>query len=150
MFAEIAHVLRHAPATLALKRRVPQHELYDTLIARADAAGLAGRRADLVEGLRGNVVEIGCGTGAMFAHYRDVTVTAIEPDEEFAARARVAARSASISPERMTSISPERMTSISPERMTSISPERMTSIDRPTIRALRSRASAPSCCRSCR
>lgn len=92
MFAEIAHVLRHAPATLLLKRRLPQEELYATLIARADAAGLADKRRALVEGVRGHVLEIGCGTGAMFAHYRDgvTKVTAIEPDAAFSALARKA------------------------------------------------------------
>lgn len=97
MLAEIAHLLRHAPATLALKRRLPQHELYETLIARADAAGLDERRAALVEGLGGHVVEVGCGTGAMFRHYRGVErVTAIEPDVAFADRARAAARTAAV------------------------------------------------------
>jgi SAM-dependent methyltransferase len=92
MFAELAHVLRHAPATLLLKRRLPQEELYATLIARADAAGLADKRRALVDGVRGHVLEIGCGTGAMFAHYRDgvTKVTAIEPDPAFAALARKA------------------------------------------------------------
>lgn len=97
MLKELAHVLRHAPATLALKRRVPQDELYATLIARADEAGLADRRRALIAGLRGHVVEIGCGTGAMFPHYADATrVTAIEPDPAFAARARTAAAGARI------------------------------------------------------
>jgi SAM-dependent methyltransferase len=97
MLSEIAHLLRHAPATLALKRRVPQDELYATLIARADAAGLAQQRAALVEGLRGHVLEIGCGTGAMFDYYRDVEkVTAIEPDPAFAARGREATATARV------------------------------------------------------
>jgi SAM-dependent methyltransferase len=92
MIAELVHLFRHAPATLALKRRLPQDELYATLIARADAAGLAARRAQLVQGLRGHVLELGCGTGAMFPYYRDVDrVTAIEPDAAFAAHARTAA-----------------------------------------------------------
>lgn len=82
---------RHAPATLALKNRVPQAELYATLIERADAAGLSEWRARLVAGLSGRIVEIGCGTGSMFRHYRDVDVIGIEPDPEFAARARRAA-----------------------------------------------------------
>ena len=92
MLAELAHVLRHAPRTLLLKRRLPQEELYATLIARADAAGLADKRRALVAELRGHVLEIGCGTGAMFAHYRDgvTQVTAIEPDAAFAAVARKA------------------------------------------------------------
>ncbi len=97
MLAEVAHLLRHAPATLALKRRLPQDELYATLIARADEAGLGARRDQLVAGLHGHVAEVGCGTGAMFAHYRDVEhVTAMEPDAAFAARAREAARSARV------------------------------------------------------
>ncbi|MBS1124430.1 MAG: methyltransferase type 11 [Deltaproteobacteria bacterium] len=96
MLSELAHLCLHAPATLALKRRLPQDELYATLIARADAAGLSQRRAELVHGLRGHVVEIGCGTGSMFGHYRNVSVTAIEPDPAFAAHARVAARLAPV------------------------------------------------------
>jgi SAM-dependent methyltransferase len=92
VLAEILHLCRHAPATLALQRRLPQAELYATLIERADAAGLAARRAQLVAGLHGRVVEVGCGTGAMFQHYRDVEVIGIEPDATFAAHARSAAR----------------------------------------------------------
>jgi ubiquinone/menaquinone biosynthesis C-methylase UbiE len=97
MLAELAHVLRHAPATLALKRRLSQDDLYATLISRADAAGLAARRDHLVEGLHGHIAEIGCGTGAMFARYHDVEhVTAIEPDPAFAAHARRAALDARV------------------------------------------------------
>ena len=93
MLAELAHLIRHTPATLALMRKLPQAELYATLIARADAAGLAARRATLVAGLTGRVVEVGCGTGSMFPHYRGCEVIGIEPDPTFAAHARaVAAR----------------------------------------------------------
>jgi SAM-dependent methyltransferase len=92
VLAELAHVLRHAPATLALKRRVPQAELYATLAARMDAAGMAARRAALVADLHGEVVEVGCGTGAMFGHYAaDARVVAVEPEPTFAARARAVA-----------------------------------------------------------
>ncbi len=92
MLAEIAHVLRHAPATLAMKRRLSQAELYATLVTRMDAAGLAARRRELVAGLHGRVVEIGCGTGAMFPHYAtQLQVTAVEPDASFADKARAAA-----------------------------------------------------------
>ncbi len=96
MLAELAHLCRHAPATLALKRKLPQDELYATLIARADAAGLGERRSELVRDLRGRVVEVGCGTGSMFAHYREVEVTAIEPDPAFAVHARTAAARAPV------------------------------------------------------
>jgi len=91
MLAEILHLCRHAPGALALKRTLPQDALYAELIGRADRAGLADRRRALVADLRGHVVEVGCGTGAMFGHYEQATVTAIEPDEAFAARAREAA-----------------------------------------------------------
>jgi SAM-dependent methyltransferase len=86
---EIAHFLRHAPATAALKARVSQDELYENIMARADAAGFAEQRAALVRGLRGRVLEIGAGTGSMFPHYAgDVELTALEPDERFVARAQ--------------------------------------------------------------
>jgi SAM-dependent methyltransferase len=89
---ELLHFARHAPSTVALKLRSSQDELYDTLIHRADAAGLADRRAELARGLSGTVVEIGAGTGAMFPHYPpDTQVIAVEPDEAFAARARASA-----------------------------------------------------------
>jgi len=97
VLAELGHFVRHAPATLALMRRLPQAAFYATLIERADAAGLADRRAQLVRGLSGHVVEIGCGTGAMFRHYRgDVHVTAIEPDRGFAAEAEPAIAAAAV------------------------------------------------------
>jgi ubiquinone/menaquinone biosynthesis C-methylase UbiE len=89
MLREVAHFVRHAPATGALKRRVSQDELYETVMARADAAGLAEQRAALVRGLRGRVLEIGAGTGAMFPHYAsEVQLVALELDERFIARAR--------------------------------------------------------------
>ncbi len=94
MLRELAHFALHAPAVVALKLRVPHDTLYATLIARADQAGLAAQRDALVEDLRGDVVEIGCGTGAMFASYRgDARITGIEPGADFAARARDAAAS---------------------------------------------------------
>ncbi len=84
----LLHFLRHAPATLRLKRRLSQAELYDTLMDRADAAGLGAQRDALVTDLRGEVLEIGAGTGRMFPRYTgDARVTAIEPDSRFAARA---------------------------------------------------------------
>src|SRR5688572_31778372 len=87
MIREVFHFLRHAPATLKLKKGLSQAELYDTLMDRADAAGLGARRDALVEGLHGDVLEIGAGTGRMFRRYRaDARVTAIEPDPAFRER----------------------------------------------------------------
>jgi SAM-dependent methyltransferase len=97
MLRELGHFVRHAPATLRLKSKLPQDELYATLMSRADAAGLGDRRRALVSGLAGHVAEIGCGTGAMFVHYRDVDrVTAVEPDPEFIKHAREAAKTATV------------------------------------------------------
>jgi SAM-dependent methyltransferase len=85
---ELFHFLRHAPASLRLKKRLSQAELYDTLMDRADAAGLGAQRDALVAGLTGDVLEIGAGTGRMFGRYSaDARVTAIEPDRDFRARA---------------------------------------------------------------
>lgn len=89
------HFLRHAPATLGLKRRLTQAELYDTLMDRADAAGLGAQRDALVAGLGGDVLEVGAGTGRMFGRYAaGVNVTALEPDHDFAARAAAPAAGA--------------------------------------------------------
>jgi ubiquinone/menaquinone biosynthesis C-methylase UbiE len=89
MLREVAHFLRHAPATGALQARVSQDEMYEIIMARADAAGLAEQRAALVRGVRGRVLEIGAGTGLMLAHYAsDVDLTALDADETFLARAR--------------------------------------------------------------
>jgi len=69
--------------------------MYETIMARADAAGLAEQRAALVRGLRGRVLEIGAGTGLMLPYYgSDVELTALEPDESFLARARAKAGAA--------------------------------------------------------
>lgn len=93
---EIFHFLRHAPATLALKRRLSQRELYDVVMDRADASGLANERKALTANLAGTVLEVGCGTGHMFSHYPATgraEVIALEIDPAFAelARARASA-----------------------------------------------------------
>lgn len=85
MLRELGHFMRHAPATLRLKSKLPQHELYETLMARLDAAGFDEQRAALVRDLTGDVLELGSGTGNMFPHYSEgARVTAIEPDAAFA------------------------------------------------------------------
>jgi len=95
MLREIVHLVRHTPATLRLRRRLTQVELYDTLMERCDEAGFAQERRRLVAGLSGAVVELGCGTGLMFPYYADsVRLLAIDLDEEFLARASARARNA--------------------------------------------------------
>jgi len=61
-----------------------------------DARGAAEHRAELVAGLTGSVVEVGCGPGSMFVHYPAAvtSVLAVEPDpylREHAVRAAAGA-----------------------------------------------------------
>jgi len=90
MLRELIHLARHAPKTLALKRRLDRVELYDTVMRDADDAGFRERRAWLVSDVRGDVLEIGCGTGFMFEHYlpSHARVRAIDVDDDFLALAR--------------------------------------------------------------
>ena len=84
MLREIAHFLRHIPSTGRMRRTMNQADFYDALMMRADEAGVRERRALLVTDLEGDVLEIGCGTGLMFPHYKKgVRLTGIDPDEEF-------------------------------------------------------------------
>ncbi len=95
MLRELFHLARHAPATLRLKSRLPQVDLYDELMLRGEAAGMAAHRRALVSDLLGEVLEIGSGTGLMFEHYpAEVKLTALELDGDFLARAGDRARSA--------------------------------------------------------
>ena len=73
--------------------------LYDPFLAKAERRGMSRRRAALLANARGEVLEIGAGTGLMFPHYgAGARVTALEPDAAFAALAapRVAAAAADI------------------------------------------------------
>ena len=56
--------------------------IYLRMSEKAERAGQAERRARLLEGLRGRVVEVGSGHGLNFPHYPSTVddVTAIEPD----------------------------------------------------------------------
>ncbi len=61
--------------------------VYDRLNAKAERTWLGSRRAGLVAQARGEVLEVGAGTGANLRHYRDVTrVVAAEPDPAMRAR----------------------------------------------------------------
>src|SRR5215216_2881196 len=55
--------------------------LYDPISASMERRWMGGRRRRLLAGARGAVLEIGGGTGANLAHYRDVDrVVVAEPD----------------------------------------------------------------------
>lgn len=56
--------------------------VYARVVDQMERQGVAEHRDELVEGLRGRVVEVGAGTGPMFGHYPDTVteVVAIEPE----------------------------------------------------------------------
>jgi SAM-dependent methyltransferase len=68
------------------------------LVRRADGRGMAERRARLLDGLQGRVIEVGAGTGATFLHYpRSVTeVVAVEPEASLRRLATAAAAHAPV------------------------------------------------------
>jgi len=63
-----------------------------------DAKGAAQHRAELLEGLRGRVIEVGAGNGANFAHYPTTVdeVVAVEPEPYLREAAERAARTAPV------------------------------------------------------
>ena len=71
---------------------------YAALAPTMDARGAAAHRARLVGGLAGAVLEVGCGPGAMFAHYPSsvTSVLAVEPDAYLRERAVRAAAGAAV------------------------------------------------------
>jgi len=79
-----------------------EHPLCARLYARqslkAERLGLAARRAQLLAGLHGRVVEIGAGNGLNFRHYPAAVndVVAVEPERHLRALAAEAARDAPV------------------------------------------------------
>jgi ubiquinone/menaquinone biosynthesis C-methylase UbiE len=70
--------------------------IYDRVMAGTEAAGLSRRRAELLADARGEVLEIGAGTGANLAHYpRSVTTLWLtDPDPAMVRRLQRAAEGA--------------------------------------------------------
>lgn len=65
---------------------------------QAEKAGGTDHRRELLEGLSGRVVEVGCGHGLNFKHYPSAVteVVAVEPEAYLRERAEEAARSAPV------------------------------------------------------
>lgn len=62
---------------------------YDRMTASAERGPLGRARRELLASLTGDVLEIGAGTGANFAHYPSgVRVVALEPDPHMLSRAQ--------------------------------------------------------------
>lgn len=71
---------------------------YTRLSEAAEDQGVAAHRDRLLRGLRGRVIEVGCGNGLNFAHYPPEVgeVVAVEPEAYLRGRAEEAARSAPV------------------------------------------------------
>jgi ubiquinone/menaquinone biosynthesis C-methylase UbiE len=72
--------------------------LYVRQSQQAEGLGLAARRAQLLAGLSGRVVEVGAGNGLNFTHYPQAVakVVAVEPEPHLREHAGRAARQAAI------------------------------------------------------
>jgi ubiquinone/menaquinone biosynthesis C-methylase UbiE len=92
MLKEIGHFVRNGKEVSRLQKEHPRAEFSDLMMAKADAQGYGDVRRELVSDLTGRVLEVGCGTGTMFAYYGiGARVEAIEPEEDFLALARAKA-----------------------------------------------------------
>lgn len=83
----------------APRRRHPIFaRVYGALAPLTEAGGGARTRQELLQGLRGSVVELGCGSGLNFRHYPPevALVTALEPEPRLRRLAHRAAQRASV------------------------------------------------------
>jgi SAM-dependent methyltransferase len=71
---------------------------YERVAASAERKGASRFRSELVSGLAGKVIEVGCGPGLNFAHYppEATRVQAVEPEPYLRGAARERARAASV------------------------------------------------------
>lgn len=95
MIKEVYFLFRYGPAVRRRQKQMGLVEFMKDMATRLDADGFAELRTTLVGDLEGDVLEIGTGTGATFPYYGPrAKVTAIEPDDDFRAAAKEAARAA--------------------------------------------------------
>jgi ubiquinone/menaquinone biosynthesis C-methylase UbiE len=83
--------------------------LYERVSRRLEDAGMAELRRELLDGVAGVVVEVGCGNGLTFAHYPDTVsrVVAVEPEPRLRAAAQRAARVAAVDVEVVAGVAEE-------------------------------------------
>lgn len=84
MLHELVHFVRNAPEVLKLQKQHSRAEFADILGTRVDEQGFAPIRRELVRGLHGRILDVGCGTGGMFPYFgAELQVEAIEPEADF-------------------------------------------------------------------
>ena len=94
VFKEIAHFARIGKEITKLQKQHPRADFADMMAERVDAQGFSDVRRELVGDLTGRVLDIGCGTGAMFKYFSpQARVEAIEPEQDFLELALKKARS---------------------------------------------------------
>ena len=94
--ASIAAWAEEAARSGYARSRVKER-FYDALNGQFDRKGFGERRARLVGGLEGDVLEIGAGTGLNVPHYRRARrVVALEPDGAYGRRLRERAAAAGL------------------------------------------------------
>jgi SAM-dependent methyltransferase len=78
---------------MARRKRPLFARWYPDAAARIEERGLAERRRQVLAGLSGRVLELGCGFGANFPHYPEAVseLVAVEPEEHFRDLARARA-----------------------------------------------------------
>ena len=92
MFKEIGHFIRNGKVVTKLQKKHPRAEFSDLMSAKVDDQGYAEVRRELVGDLKGRVLDLDCGTGAMFQYFGPAAeVDALEPNEDFLALASLQA-----------------------------------------------------------
>jgi ubiquinone/menaquinone biosynthesis C-methylase UbiE len=95
MIKETVFFFRHGPATSRRQAEMGPVEFQKWLAKEVDEAGQKALREELVQDLRGDILEVGAGAGAMFSYYGEgANVVALEPDDEFRAAAEETAKNA--------------------------------------------------------
>lgn len=74
--------------------------VFRALAVLGERSGLGERRTQLVAGLTGTVVEVGCGDGSTFAHYPPAVARVIAIEPEPSLRAHAVRRSEALAAER--------------------------------------------------
>ena len=92
------HIVMVGSPTPGDRRRPLFARYYAAMTARMDDEGLAALRDELLTGINGQVVEVGCGNGMNFTHYpSSVTgVRAVEPEPHLRKLAHTAATHAPV------------------------------------------------------